>query len=236
MRKKKDIPLNVLKALEPFVNLHGDLFVVVDPKDSLMKAIDKDSNSSFHYTIVTYKMEGEKYFFSVVYSPASDNNVGEKEATLNLVSLKPHFESWTNQLNNYNGVKSFYDDPILETYQAEFFSNFEFLDETANEQPFNTTQIIQLDYLLEQVSTRLVELSDNTNRDEIQDISNEISEIRENLPTSSQKWVVQQISKIFGKIAKQGVKFIKEFWAEGKKEFIKNVVKGLIESGTDLLN
>lgn len=38
MRKKKDLSLVILKALEPYVNLRGDKFEV----------IDKDSDSQFH--------------------------------------------------------------------------------------------------------------------------------------------------------------------------------------------
>ncbi|MFP3577855.1 hypothetical protein, partial [Brevibacillus sp. SIMBA_040] len=82
--------------------------------------------------------------------------VGEK-------ALTTHFNKWIAYLESYNNVSSFYDDPILEAYQTEFVSNFEFLDESAETSPFHTTQILQLDNLLEQMSVRLIELSDDTN-------------------------------------------------------------------------
>lgn len=233
---KKDLPLHVLKALEPFVSLHGELFKIIDPENSLMLAVDKDENSKFYYSIDSFEYSNSQYVFTVSYSPYNDHEIKAKAKRIIASALQDHFKDWTNLLQNYNTIKSFYDDPVLKTFEAEFISEYEFLEEDAEVNPFKTTQILQLDFLLETISARLLEMSDDSNIDQIEIINNDISELRNNLATRSKKWVLEQFSKIYGKIAKQGTIFIKEFWSEGKKELIKNLVKGLIDSGNDFLN
>ncbi|MGX5684526.1 hypothetical protein ACWKWW_08170 [Chryseobacterium cucumeris] len=234
---KKDLPLNVLHALSPFVKMKGKLFTVKDdPEENYMIALDKDENSNFYYVIENYEYSGNEYVFNVTYSPADATSVKPNSVRVGEKALTTHFNKWIAFLEEYNSVSSFYDDPILESYEEEFFTNFEFIDEEADIRPFKTTQILQLDYLLEQVSTRLIEMVDENNREEIESIITEITEVRENLPTRPQKWIAEHVSKIYAKIAKQGIKFMKEFWTEGKKEIIKNIVKGLIEHGPDMFN
>lgn len=233
---KKKLPLKVLTALEPFVTLKGKYFTIEQPDNNLLLAKDKDASSKFYFVIEKYEIQDGKVTYTIIQAPKDEREVRPFAKRISDEHLTAVFETWVHLLDKYNNVKSFFDDPILESYQAEFISNFEFLDEDADKNPFHTTQIIQLDYLLEQVSARLIELSDDNNREAINVITAEISEIRENLATRSKKWIVEHIGNVYAKIAKQGTKFIKEFWAEGKKEIIKNLVKGLIESGTDFLN
>ncbi|MDR2238281.1 MAG: hypothetical protein LBE92_19320 [Chryseobacterium sp.] len=234
---KKNLPLSVLKALEPFVDLQGKLFTIEDPGKGLLHAKDKDPSSKFYYTIENYEIAKDgREIFSINYAPKDERDVKSLTIRVYRDDLPKYFSMWVTTLENYSKVKSFFDDPVLESYENEFFSNFEFIEEDAETRPFRTTQILQLDYLLEQVSTRLIEMVDDDNREEVESIIAEINEVRESLPTRSQKWIAEHISKIYAKIAKQGIKFMKEFWSEGKKEVIKNVVKGLIEAGTDLLN
>ena len=45
----------ILKALEPYVGLRGDKFEVIEPKENLLKVIDKDVDSDFHFTIDKYQ-------------------------------------------------------------------------------------------------------------------------------------------------------------------------------------
>jgi len=234
---KKNLPISVLRALEPFVGLQGQLFTIEDPGNNLLHAKDKDPSSKFYYAIEKYEIANDgREVYSINYAPKDEKDVRAFAIRLLRDDLTTNFKTWVLSLENYAKVKSFFDDPILETYQAEFVSNIELLDENAETDPLQTNQIILLDNFLEEVGTRLIGMADDSNRESIQTIAAEITEIRENLPTRSKKWVVEQLAKIYAQIAKQGVKFIKEFWAEGKKEAIKNIVKGIFDYGTDLLN
>ena len=57
MRKKKELPLVILKSLQPFVNLKGQRFETIEPKENLLNIIDQESESTFHFIIEEYKKE-----------------------------------------------------------------------------------------------------------------------------------------------------------------------------------
>ncbi|MBB1150474.1 hypothetical protein H4K35_10155 [Myroides sp. NP-2] len=241
MRKKKDLPLVILKSLEPYVNLIGEKFEVVDPKDNLLKVIDIDSESSFHFTIVRYQLSnGGTYQFYMERAPKNDKNNGVYGTWLEISELSKQFESWTNILDEYEEVNSFFDDPIVKSFSEEFYTEFEIVDEDADKIPFNTKQILILDNYLNKVDETLSHYITEGNSSDVNDIKEEILLLRENLTKKSKKWVVSKLSKIWAKIAKQGTVFIREFLSESKKELIKQGVKGLIgyvkENGQDLLN
>lgn len=234
---KKNLPLSVLKALEPFVGLQGQFFTIEDPGKNLLHAKDKDPSSKFYYAIEKCEIANDgREIYSINFAPKDEKDVRATAVRILRDDLTQSFNTWVLSLENYDKVKSFFDDPVLQSYQAEFVSNYEFLDEDADTDPLPINQIILLDNFLEDVGRRLLGMANDTNREEIQTIAAEIVELRENLSTRSKKWIVEKMSKVYAQIAKQGVKFIKEFWDEGKKEIIKTVVKAVIEHGPDLLN
>ncbi|MEC8682838.1 MAG: hypothetical protein VXX80_04075, partial [Bacteroidota bacterium] len=133
------------------------------------------------------------------------------------------------------------DDPIINSFKEEYYAEFEIINEDdADIRPLNTRQIILLDNHLEDVDKRLEKFINEKNSEDIQEIKEDIVELRDNLTKKPKKWVIKNLSKIWAKIAKQGTKFIKEFLSESKKEMIKQSIKGLIElvkeNGPDLLN
>jgi hypothetical protein len=230
MRKKKDLPLSILKALESFVNLKGEKFEVVDPKENLLKVIDKDVNSVFHFTIEKYQKSGGGPFqFWVTRAPKNINDNGIYQNWFEASAINGQFDAWINLLNEYDTVKSFFDDPIIKSFQEEFYAEFEIIDEDAETNPFKTNQILILDSYLENVDNKLTEFITKNNSDEITEIKAEINSLRDNLTIKSKKWVVKRLTTIWAKIAKQGAKFIREFLDESKKELIKQSVKGLVE-------
>lgn len=240
MRRKKDLPLVILKALEPYVGLKGDKIEVIDPKENLLKVIDKDVNSDFHFTIEKYqKANNNTYQFLMTRSPKNTNDNGQYQTWVEVSGLTGQFDVWLKLLNEYETVNSFFDDPITKSFREEFFAEFEIIDDDADINPLNIKQIMLLDSYLELVDDELNVFLDESNSQDIQEIKEEIFLLRDNLTKKSKKWVVSKLANIWAKIAKQGTKFIKEFLNETKKELIKQGVKGLIEyvkeNGADLL-
>ncbi|WP_179317939.1 hypothetical protein [Winogradskyella undariae] len=241
MRKKKDLPLVILKSLQPFVNLRGDKFETLEPKENLLKVVDQEPESDFHFTIEEFKKaQNGKFQFLMNRSPKSQNETDNYKTWVDISQLEPQFKTWIKLLDEYENVNSFFDDPIIKSFTEEYFTEFEIIDEDADIKPLNTKQILLLDSHLEDVEKRLTEYTNDKNVDEISEIKEDINELRENLTNKSKKWVIKRLSKVWAKIAKQGTKFIKEFLSESKKEIIKQGVKGFIElikeNGPDLLN
>ena len=242
MRKKKDLPLIILKSLQPFVTLRGEKFETLDPKENLLKVIDQDSDSSFHFIIEEYKkVNGGKFQFLMSRSPTNQNDNGIHRIWVDISQLEPQFQTWIKLLDEYETIESFFDDPIINSFKEEYYAEFEIIDEDDAEiKPLNTKQILLLDNHLEDVDKRLEKFVNEKNSEDIQEIKQDIIELRDSLTKKSKKWVIKNLSRIWAKIAKQGTEFIKEFLSESKKEMIKQSVKGLIElvkeNGPDLLN
>lgn len=238
MRKKKDLPLVILKSLEPYVNLRGEKFEVIDPKDNLLHIIDKDLESPFHFIIEKYRLDNEKYYFLMTTSPIDDNDNRAWTVWVEIGGLSKEFEGWIGWLDEYEKVNSFFDDPITKSFKEEFYAEFEIIEEEAGE-PLKTVQVLLLDAYLESVDKKLEELTNEQNSSHLQEIRAEVNLLRENLTSKSKKWVVNKLTTIWAKIARQGTKFIKEFLTESKKELIKQGIKGLMEyvkeNGADLL-
>ena len=242
MRKKKDLPLIILKSLQPFVNLRGEKFETLDPKKNLLKVVDQDPDSSFHFIIEEYKKSNSgKFQFLMSRSPTSQNDNGIYRTWVDIPDLEPQFQAWIKLLDEYENIESFFDDPIINSFKEEYYAEFEIIDEDdADIKPLNTKQILLLDSYLEDIDKRLDKFITEKNAENIEEIREDISQLKDNLTSKSKKWVVKGLSKIWAKIAKQGTKFIKEILTESKKEMIKQSIKGLIElvkeNGSDLLN
>ncbi|MBE0391302.1 hypothetical protein [Flavobacterium sp. PL002] len=239
MKKKKDLPLAILKPLEPFVNLKGEKFEVVEPKENLLKVIDKDLDSIFHFTIEKYQKGNNGTFqFLMTRIPRNINDHGVYQTWVDVSGLTSQFETWLGLLDE--NVNSFFDDPITESFKEEFYAEFEIIEDDAEKKPLNTKQILLLDNYLDNVENKLSEFITNKNSEEIKDIQEEIILLRENLTTKSKKWVITKLTQIWAKMAKQGTNLIKEFLTETKKELITQGIKGLIdivtENGHNLLN
>lgn len=242
MRKKKDLPLVILKSLEPYVGLKGDKFEIIEPKENLLKVIDKDIDSDFHFTIEKYQKASTNntFQFLMTRSPKNINDIGLYQTWVEISGLGGQFDAWLKLLNEYETVNSFFDDPITKSFREEFYAEFEIIEDDADTKPLNTKQILLLDSYLDSIDTKLAEFTTHANSQDIKEIKEDILLLRDNLTKKSKKWVVSTLTNIWAKIAKQGTKFIKEFLSESKKELIKQGVKGLIdyvkENGTDILN
>jgi hypothetical protein len=62
INEKERLTINHIKALEPYVSLKGDKFEVIEPKGNLLRVIDKDVESCFHFTIEKYQKNNNGIF------------------------------------------------------------------------------------------------------------------------------------------------------------------------------
>lgn len=231
---KKKIPLQILEILEPFVLSNSSLFESIDPKECLLKFKDKDAQSDFFFNVEQYKI-GNELQLLIDRKPSSNLSIENKRDWIDSKHLEIFFARWVEILEKYSNVKTVFDDPIIEAFANEYYTEFEIIEDDAETKPFSTRQILLLDEHLENIETEIEKYQTEENKKEIQEIKDEVVKLRSNLTTKSKKWIIQNLSKTWAKITKQGPKFIKEFLSEGKKEAIKVGVKMLIEGGIDLL-
>jgi hypothetical protein len=232
---KKNIPLNVLETLEKFVRLQGDEFIVLEPKEFLVRVKDNDEESAFYFNIEDYKNDkGLKLLID--WSPINKESIGNRKMWIDAKQLDEYFNNWTNLLKRYITVNSFYDDPILKSFVDSYYAEFEIVDEKADVEPLKPNQILLLDEHLEYIEQNIEKYQNDSNEEIIQEIKQDVVNLRESLTKKSKAWVIKNLSTIWGKMTKQGTKFLKEFVSESKKQAIKEGVKYLIQQGADLIN
>ena len=231
----KKIPLQILETIEPYLNKKGTSFETVDPNGLLLKFVDKDNNSDFYFNIESYKMEGG-FQLLIDWKPSSKQTIANRKVWIKAEQLDAFFINWLTLLEGYEKVKSIFDDPILEAFAEEYFTEFEIVDEDAEIKPFSTKQVLLLDEHLDNIQKKIKEFQTEENKVEIQKIQDDVTELRENLTKKSKKWVIKKLSKVWAKITKQGTKLMKEFLTEAKKHAIKEGVKFVFEKGIDLVS
>jgi hypothetical protein len=237
MINKKTIPLVILKAFESFVDLKGELFLVTQPENSLLKIIDNDKDSNFYFNAAQYeKQQGGAYKLLIDYKPVSHIDPANSTVWIDVKDLQSYFKIWIGLLEEYAEVKSFFDDPILKSFTEEYYAEFEILDDdNAHINPLSIKQIMLIDQHLEFIEENLEKYETESNREQLQEIKNDIIILRNNLTNQSKAWVIKHLSKTWGKLTKQGTKFLKDFLTEAKKQVIVEGVKFLLNHGTDLL-
>ena len=236
---KKKLPLDVLKVLEQYVDFKNELFEVIPPDNFLLKIKDTDKDSDFFFYIEEYQIDAGNAKFLLTRKPASSLNIDTASNWYIQGAVNAIFKEWANTLQGYNTVKTFYDDPILDSFTEEYFAEFEIVDEDADVKPFSTKQILFLDSYLQNIEETIEKFKTEENATQIAEIKKDAAELREELTNSPKKKVIKKLSKIWAKIAKQGTKFIKEFLSEARKEFIKEGIKEgfkwIMENGHNLI-
>lgn len=231
---KKKIPLVVLKSLEKFVTIKGEEFEVLEPKEYLLRVVDKDKNSDFYFNIKDFRIE-KGLRFQIDYKPRDSQSIQNFELWIMDSELESFFDKWLRLLREYDTVKSFYDDPILRSFANDYYSEFEIIDENADTEPLKPAQIFLLDKHLEYLEKNIGKYEDDTNRLKIQEISEDINELRENLTSKSKAWVINGLSFIWAKITTQGINLMKDLLSETKKQAVIQGVKLLIGQSIELL-
>ncbi|MDP3680460.1 MAG: hypothetical protein Q8R22_06465 [Flavobacterium sp.] len=232
---KKNTPLQVLQTLEPYLTNNSPLCELTQPGDLLMKFKDKDNDSDFYFNILQYKTDTE-FLLLIDWKPMNSNTVSNKQMWIKANLLETYFKNWIDLLRAYENVKTIYDDPIIEAFADEYYTEFEIIDDDANEKPFKTKQILLLNDHLEDIQNRIGEFINEENKTEIQEIISDVIELKANLSKKSKKWVIKNLSLVWAKITKQGPVFMKEFLSETSKFVIKEGVKFIYEKGTELLS
>jgi hypothetical protein len=231
---KKKLPLEILKSLEKFVSLQGEQFDVIEPGNFLLRVKDKDPKSDFYFNVEQYKYDSA-FRLLIDFKPKDSKSVGNNQIWILEKELQSYFDAWLILLKAYDKVKSFYDDPIIRTFADNYYAEFEIVDENANVEPFLPKQILMIDKHLDSISKGITKYKHAKNAMEIDEIKEDIRELRDNLASKSKKWIVKRLSIIWAKITKQGPKLMKDLLSETKKQLIIEGAKMIITTGIEIL-
>ena len=231
---KKKLPLTVLESLEKFVQLNGEQFEIHAHEKFMLSLSDNDKNSDFFFNIEECKNEnGLKLLIG--WKPINKDNIISKRMWIDCKDLEIYFNNWIIVLKGYEKVNSFFDDPILNSYAEDYYSEFIIVDEDLETIPFKPQQILMLDAHLETIEDNIEKYKTEVNNEQIDDIKKDINELRGKLTIKSRKWIIRNISIIWAKITKLGTPLLKEFLSEAKKTVVREGIKYMIEQGAGLV-
>jgi hypothetical protein len=227
-KKKKELPLIVLKQLERFTSLQGKQFEIIDPENFLLKVVEIDDEPIFYFNIESYELNNSSYHFLMSRKPRSETFQGQYRTRIPIAKLEEQFAEWLKLLNQYESTHSFYDDPIVKAFSDEYFDDFEIIDEDADFAPLTTKQILILDEHLEYIEENIDKYKSEENEKTIERVKQDITSLRKSLTSKSKSFVFRSLCNIWGKLTKLGTQFITDFTSETKREIVKRSVKGLI--------
>ena len=234
MNKKKQVPISVLKAIEPFMSKSGENFIAIDNENDMIRFKDRDPTSDFYFHIKQFKMQNG---FTVLLDskPTSENSVANNSRWVKGTEIEQNFANWIGLLKKYDQIQSPFDDPILTSFRDSYYAEFEIIEEEKNK-PLNPSKILLLDEYFEKIETGIEKYRSESNSEVIDSIKDEIEEIRENLSSKSKQWIANKIAWTWAKITKLGPKIMRDLLSESNKQIVREGVKQLIEIGKNIIS
>ena len=225
--RKRRIPLAVLEILEPFLTKTSELVEFGDTEnEQLLKFVDKDPNSDFYFIIEKSKFESGKLVVLLTQAPKNRDVIDKYTFWTHGTHLETQFNEWLTIVERYTTIKSTFDDPILKQYEEEFFTDFEIIDNDANFKSFDFNQQLFLEDYLDKVIISLETQTDKENEDQLNEITNDINDLKKKLTVTTKKATIEKLVKIWAKIRKVGLPLIKEAYVQVRNELIKQLIQG----------
>lgn len=231
---KKKLPLSFLKGIKRGTNKSFDLIKAIYGDDFLIKFIDKDPSSDFFFEITKHDARTNKYI--IRHLPSHAQNVTIHSTALSIGDVNNRLESWANTIAEYEELDTIIDDPILKSFQDEYYSSFDIVDEDAEYAPFNTDKILILDQHLSFIKDKINSYPDQEQREILKPVIVEIEKVRQHLTDKSKKWVIKNLSYIWAKLSKHSVNVLKEVVKEGQKQLITRGWKFILDRGQELID
>ena len=198
---------------------------------------DADPSSDFYFCIRENTSQNRNnYPFTITAQPSGKHTTKSSSSSKQINQISEAFSNWIEIVEEYNNLRTVFDDPILKGYQNELYEDYIILDDDAGNRPFEIEKQLILDKYLEWSIKKLEAYKDEENTTRIEIIQEETQELRKNISGLTKSAVMKRLSKIWAKCAKEGVDLVKQIYLEGKKKFVKFVLEGGIDTLSGFLD
>ncbi|MBN7817777.1 hypothetical protein [Algoriphagus pacificus] len=239
MITKKDIPLDLLKTIEPIAQANLDLIQFKREDNTFYCFVENDSNSKnfFKIFIDGSKRIGnyDKSKYGFEFKPASASIAKHRVSQTNSNELGEQFQNWINLIRDIHEIPSVHDDNFVRQYAEFYYNEFKIVDEDADISPFDPNQQDLVEVYLLSLSSAIEQSSDKLSDAVKNELIYDIQIIQAALPTTTKGQVMKGITKVFGKLYKTSKTLAKDIVAEARKYLIKKLIELGIEYGPRLL-
>lgn len=239
MVTKKDIPLDLLKAIERLAQVNLDIIQLKKEDNTYYSFIEQDPNSRNYFKVF---VDGSKLIsnydkngFTFTMKPADTTRASHLTHQGKLQDIVNHFTAWIKVIREYNDTKSVHDDAFAKSYADFYFNEFKIFDGDADTAPFNPNQQDIIELYLDSLTIGIENTTEPIDSASKTELISEIQDIKNNLTVSTKTQVMKRVTIVFGKLFKQSKKFAKEVVKEAQKQLIKKLFDLGVEYAPKLL-
>jgi len=173
------------------------------------------------------KEEEKSNFFSITMSPFSERvMVGTNSEEMGH-TIPSFISRWEDLLKRYDSLhSSFFDDPITQDYEDEFFNKWKIMEEDADTKPFDLQRQLLIDKYLEAAIQKLETLKTKENEKEIEALKAQANEIRQNLTRQTKNQVVRGLAKFWAMARKMGLDVLRDIFIDLASGVIQKMLLG----------
>lgn len=220
---KRKIPLKLLKVITPYLN-NGIVLVKPTQDDTvILNLLDNNKESKFYFKAIL----NQRGNYRIYFAPKSESSIQRYTAVFSSIESVIHrLKSWIELINEYNSIVTIYDDPIVTTYQKEYYSKLKFSDDKSDIEPYNFEQQKYLSEYLDKVIENSEEYKNDENEDAILEIQSDAAELKEKITKYSKNKVINKLSFIWAKAQQINLELIKKLFFELSVELTKRLLLG----------
>lgn len=220
----------ILKRIKNIEDANNNIIERYDYTDAIV-ALRPSSQPEFYFDVIEpYRYEEIiKYKFNL--RPTSEMDEGMTEYHEEGEKLIEKLEQWIELMKEYESFSFSDEEAIIKQYEEEFYTEWEILDEDADEKAFEPDRQILLYNWLTLLER---DLKSNHSLNKENQLAEEAAELRNNIQNLTKRQFVIKFAKLMSKIKKTGLKLLSEILDVAKKEALKKLLYGGIEGIGDI--
>lgn len=230
---KKDIPYELLVAVEEILRENKELIRVKNENNCFYSIADRDQQSKFYFKIYTDPTTGNvnkpdsPVKVLCEYYPANLSFNTTNKIHLLPRDVKTNLFKWIDHISKYNHIESVYDDPILRSYEKYYYDKFQIVDEDSDVVPFDPEKQDRLEKYLIYMQKKFLHYHPHSEEEKqvVEEIVEDTKELQQDLQKLTKKETIGRITKIWAKVHKWSRKHGKEIVKKASEELMKELVK-----------
>lgn len=240
MITKKDIPLDLLKVIEPIAQANLDIIQLKKEHNTYYSFEETDNNPKYYFKIyidgsqIIGNYDGRR--ITIEFKPINISSTNQTFVQTTAEGIQGEFSKWLQLIRCINETPSIHDDNFEKQYAEYYYKIFKLVDADADIYPFDPNQQDLIEIYLLSLS-KAIEQSENNITDGIKnELISEIKVIQSSLHTITKNQVMRGITKVFAKLYKTSKKLANEITTEAKKQLIKKLIELGIEYGPKIID
>jgi hypothetical protein len=199
MKNKFDFPLVLHESLEPFIaNNHNGIVRDYNCKN-LLRFIPIYHGSNFFFEVIDGYLKNGIFLLTIEFAPSSYHSCDPKRVSYSSSEAYKNFKDWVSLVIKYPLQKTVFDDPIINSYQKQFFVEF-----TLNEEDYiNPLTIQESQSLIKYLEAAKEKLTQETKLpNDISDVTKEIEDLQHNIAKETKANAINKLTFIWAKLYK----------------------------------